>query len=294
MSKAHAVGEDGLTSGAPGSLRSNFLSGAWPSLFTSIIKYICLFAECSLGTDCPVLFLRSAFPGALYAGFHGLSRGLACHVSFQCPRWGQPERAARRGCAPAEAPPRQRRGLTAACAVVAWLQSSCTRAQRQHPQGSPSSGRRGSGTGRGWPGHSVVLPGSLVTWLRSPLQLLVSAAESSRGEATRRLCTHLLVGDGVEGPLPERGSGCGECGRNADGAQDVWALEESGSHPSSDAPAPEARCGAHASVTVQGVMDAGGPRRKHRPVAMLAVSSPPSGWLQLWSSFRGCCACLHR
>ena len=121
-----------------------------------------------------------------------------------------------------------------------------------------------------------MLPGSLVTWLRSPLQLLVSAAESSRGEATCRLCTHLLVGDGVEGPLPEGGSGCRECGWNADRAQDVWAREESGSHPSSDAPAPEARCGAHASVTVQGVMDAGGPRRKHRPVAMLAVSSPPS------------------
>lgn len=66
VSKAHAVGEDGLTSGAPGSLRFNFLSGAWPSLFTSIIKYICLFAECSLGTDCSVIFLPSAFPGGLY------------------------------------------------------------------------------------------------------------------------------------------------------------------------------------------------------------------------------------
>ena len=46
-------------------------------------------------------------------------------------------------------PSHQRRGLTAACVVVAWLQNSCSRAQRQHPQGSLSSGRRGSGTGRG-------------------------------------------------------------------------------------------------------------------------------------------------
>lgn len=35
MSRDHAVGEDGLTSGVSGSLKFNFLSRAWPTLFTS-------------------------------------------------------------------------------------------------------------------------------------------------------------------------------------------------------------------------------------------------------------------
>ena len=84
----------------------------------------------------------------VYTGLLGFSRVLIYHLSFQCLQWGQPERAPRRCSALAEAQPeiRAHRGLSV---VVAWLQCSWNRVRRQDPQGSPSSGRRGSGTGKG-------------------------------------------------------------------------------------------------------------------------------------------------
>lgn len=134
-------------------------------------------------------------------------------------------------------------------------------------------GAGGRGLGEGWPGHCAVSPGSLVTWVRSPLQLLVSAAENSRGETTYRLCSYLLVGDEFEGP-PAWGWQWGV------GSEDEMHRTEFRMCgyarrvvPTLQATPRSPAWGPCQCCFVQGVTDAGGPGRKRQLAAALAVSS---------------------
>ena len=92
---------------------------------------------------------------------------------------------------------------------------------------------------------------------------MVSAAESSRGETTRRLCSCLLVVMDLRGPLPGGGSGvwgvrmkCTERSSGCMGARGEW------SPPFRRPPAPEALCGARALLLCPGYDGCGGTREE--------------------------------
>lgn len=131
---------------------------------------------------------------------------------------------------------------------------------------------------------------------------MVSAAESSRGETTRRLCSYLLVGDGFEGP-PAWGWQWGV------GSEDEMQRMEFRMCryvrrvvPTLQAtPVPQKPCvGPMPMLLCPGCDGCGGTREEASSGSCARCLLPlPFARLQLWSSasgapssFRGCRACL--